>query len=303
MESIRVGLDWTPNTNHTGFFVAKEKGYYQEVGIEVDIQHPGQDGYAMTPAKKLEKQEVDFAVAPSETVISYNTKENPVSVKAVAAILKTDASAIVTLRESGIERPSQLDGKVYGSYQARYEDKIVEKMVRNDGGKGDLKIEYPDKLGIWNVLLNQKCDATWIFVPWEGIEAQGKNIQMNYFRMEDFGIPYGYSPVIIARESDIQDRNHEFRQFMHATRKGFQFAAKEVGEAAQILRKYVTPHDLKNIDLALSQEVINNHMEHPEEWGEMKGAKWSAFISWLKRFNLVDPHIDSEQLYTNELLV
>lgn len=297
-----MGLDWTPNTNHTGFFVAKEMGYYQEVGIEIDIQHPGMDNYEQTPAKKLERGLVDFAIAPSETVISYNTKSTPVSVKAVAAILKSDASAVVTLYESGIERPLQLDGKVYGSYQARYEDKIVEQMIRNDGGKGTLKIDYPEKLGIWNILLSQKCDATWIFVPWEGIEAQGKNIQMNYFRMEEFGIPYGYSPVIIARTQDIEEREHVFKQFMHATRKGFQFASKEVGEAAQILKKYVTDHDRQNINLALSQELINNHMEDPAEWGQMKGPKWSAFISWLKRFDLVDPHVDSEELYTNKLL-
>jgi len=48
----------------------------------------------------------------------------------------------------------------YASYQARYEDHIVKQMIRNDGGNGDIQITYPDKLGIWNTLLQGKVDAT-----------------------------------------------------------------------------------------------------------------------------------------------
>ena len=197
MTRIRLALDWTPNINHIGFFVAQELGYYQQQGIELEVLNPSTDNYAVTPGKKLELNQADVVIAPFETVISLNNKANRVAAVAVYAILQEDLSSIACLAGSGIVSPKQLDGKIYASYKARYEDHIVRQMVRNDGGTGNLNISYPDKLGIWNTLLEQKADATWIFDNWEGVEAAGKNIALTRFRMRDFGIPYGLSLIHI----------------------------------------------------------------------------------------------------------
>ena len=64
MKQLRVALDWTPNINHIGIFIAKELGYYQEKGIEIEILNPFEDNYKITPAKKLELGLADFAIAP-----------------------------------------------------------------------------------------------------------------------------------------------------------------------------------------------------------------------------------------------
>ena len=69
----QVALDWTPNTNHTGFFVAKSKGWYKEVGLEVTLVSPHVDGYKSTPATRVAERQVEFAICPSESVISYYT--------------------------------------------------------------------------------------------------------------------------------------------------------------------------------------------------------------------------------------
>ena len=190
MTTIKIALDWTPNINHIGIFVAKEMGFYHEEKIDVQILNPADDNYSLTPGKKLEMGITDFAIAPFETVISLNNKINTVNAIAVFAILKEDISSIATLSSAGINRPKDLDGKIYASYKARYEDHIVKELIKNDGGSGDIKLLYPDKLGIWNTLLQQKADATWIFNNWEGIEAASKNIALNKFQLTDFNIPY-----------------------------------------------------------------------------------------------------------------
>lgn len=79
--------------------------------------------------------------------------------RAVATLLADSTSAIVTLASSGIDRPSQLDGKVYASYGARYEGRIVQQLIRNDGGKGDFTESTPAMLGIWNTLLKASAAA------------------------------------------------------------------------------------------------------------------------------------------------
>ncbi|HLL94923.1 MAG TPA: ABC transporter substrate-binding protein, partial [Spirosoma sp.] len=119
---IRLALDWTPNTNHTGFYVALAKGTYKKAGLDVQIISPDIDNYQLTPAKRVALGQADLAITPSESVISFQTKGVPLV--AIAAVLARDASAIITLKQSGITRPQQLDGKVYASYGARYEDEI-----------------------------------------------------------------------------------------------------------------------------------------------------------------------------------
>lgn len=124
MKKIRLALDWTPNVNHIGFFIAQELGFYTERNIDVDIVTPADDNYSTTPAKKVEKNAADIALCPLESLLSYQTKSTPFPLTAIATIYKQDMSAIVVKKGSGIQSPKDLDGKRYASYKARYEDHI-----------------------------------------------------------------------------------------------------------------------------------------------------------------------------------
>ena len=77
MPPIRVALDWTPNINHAGFFVALERGYFADRGLEVTFESPHSDDYASTPASKLAAGKVDIAICPSESIISYACQVRP----------------------------------------------------------------------------------------------------------------------------------------------------------------------------------------------------------------------------------
>ncbi len=101
----------------------------------------------------------------------------------------------VTLRESGIDRPQKLDGKKYASYGARFEGRIVQQMIQQDGGKGDFEEIVPKKLGIWNTLLEKVADATWIFSGWEGCSASIAGIQLNEFQLSSYGY-HGHYPLV-----------------------------------------------------------------------------------------------------------
>ncbi len=134
MQTLSIALDWTPNTNHIGIFVAQQLGFYKELGLEVAVVHPLADNYQVSPGKKLELDEVDFSIAPFETVISLNNKPNKVHAVAIFALLQEDLSCIVSLESTEIKRMKDLDGKIYASYKARYEDLIVKEMIKADGG-------------------------------------------------------------------------------------------------------------------------------------------------------------------------
>ena len=302
MPTLSIALDWTPNTNHTGFFVAQELGYYAASGVELHIISPATDEYATTPAKKLELSEVDFAVAPFESVISLNTKPARVPAVAIAALLQQDISSIATLAASNIARPRDLDGRTYASYRARYEDAIVRQLIVNDGGTGDFTVTYPDKLGIWNTLLTGAADATWIFDNWEGVEAETQGVALRTFALADYGIPYGYSPVVMATAEGIATRRAEYTAFLQATKKGFQFAIQNQREATDILRRHVPERDARLIDLEKSQAAAAAFYGNASEWGTMAASRVEAFLDWLIAHGLETEAVKNVPLFTNSLL-
>lgn len=268
----------------------------------MQIVHPGFDDYALTPAKKLELRQVDFAITPLESVISLNNKENQVDAVAVYAILQEDLSSIAVLKSSGIERPAMLDNKIYASYNARYEDHIVQALIRNDGGRGEIVLVHPEKLGIWNTLLDEIADATWIFDNWEGTEAENNGIELNCFRLRDFGIPYSYSPVITARKSAIATHFEAYSAFIDATRLGYRFAAEHHAEAAKLLTPHLTEYDRNRINLFRAIERTIPALRSEDDFGVMNQDRIHAFMSWLVEHRLESKAILEQTLFTNELL-
>ena len=96
MKPVAIALDWTPNTNHAGFYVAKAKGFYAEAGLDVELLSPHVDGYKETPASKLTSGQAHFAVTPSETVVSFHTNKAEAKPKivAVATLLQVRCAAL-----------------------------------------------------------------------------------------------------------------------------------------------------------------------------------------------------------------
>ena len=296
MKKIKLALDWTPNINHIGFFVAKEKGFYKENDLKVEFLTPDLDDYLITPAKKVEMNISDFGLCPTESLISFRTKKNPFILKGLMTIFQEDVSAIATVESNNILRPKHLDGRSYASYKARYEDKIVKKMIINDGGIGNLKIFYPKRLGIWNTLIENKYDSTWIFINWEGVEASKKNINLELYKMSDFGIPYSYSPILFSSSDYINNNSNTVRKFIESSRKGYTYCYENMDEAVSILNKFVPITD-KGIDLIECLKISIDHFGPRENFGKIDLKKIDIFLKWLK-----DNNIDNNAFISNDII-
>lgn len=316
---IRVALDWTPNTNHAPFLVAQAMGYYADAYLEVEIVNPASDDYSKTPAARLAAGEVDLALAPSESVLAYRFgsstgKKTPL--RAVATIFRQDVSAIAVLKSSGITRPKDLDGKVYASYAARYEDDIVRELIRADGGSGDINIVQPPKLGIWETLLKGEADATWIFPSWEGVAAQNKGVELTCFELNrpsnDYQIPYGYSPLIIENE-DAKLPKDVLKAFLRATRKAVvDLVGDEDMRLEDAIEREVPREDVPivapSLKKLIAEEAFSTRQSRGSDWGVMDPRVWEDWVGWLQKRNLltkrdgssIEEQLDPASLYTNE---
>ncbi len=298
---LRLALDWTPNINHIGFFVAKERGFYDQRGIEIEIIDPSSDHYRTTPAKKIELGMADLALCPTESLISYRTKEIPFDLMAIATVFQHDLSAIAVKAESDISRPKDLDGRSYASYQARYEDQIVRQMIRNDGGQGQIDVSYPPKLGIWNTLMDDSFDSTWIFLNWEGVEAEAKQVPLHYFKMQDYDVPYGYSPVVAGSASRMRENESLYADFLAASKQGHEYASANRAEAAVSLAKLIPDHD-QGTDLMKALDMSAAAWGDFGAWGHMDQESVSSFLQWIYDHQLERVEISPDEISTNHYL-
>ncbi|GAB4021682.1 ABC transporter substrate-binding protein [Spirosoma koreense] len=306
---IRLALDRTPNTNHTGFYVALAKGTYKEAGLDVQLISPDEQNYQTMPARRVAQNDAHLAITPSESVISYQT--NGVPLVAVATLLARDISAIVTLKESGIDRPCELDGKVYASYGARYEEDLIRQLIQNDGGRGQFVPHKTGWSGIWKALLTREVDAAWFWLTWEGVRADIDGVDLNQFLFDEYEIPYGYNPVLTAHRDWIDENSDALRRFVEATAAGFRFAAKEPDEASRILMKTANHPSLTNRNFVeQSQQMVSGYYLDAEgHWGYMHRTIWSSFVTWMIRNRMLTDtngeliqRMDVDSLFTNEFL-
>ena len=292
MTEFKLALDWTPNINHIGFIVGKEKGFYENYNINLNIQSPADDNYKNSPAKKIELGIADFGLCPTESVLSFRTKNNPFNLFAIGTIFQEDVSAIVVSKDSPVKRPKDLDGRSYASYGARYEDQIVKQLIKNDGGKGDIKISYPKRLGVWNTMKNNLYDSTWIFMNWEGIE----NPNLNFFRLKDYNIPYSYSPLIVASEKLINRSRPGINDFLKATKQGYIYSMNNIQESTEILYNYL-PNSDKMINIIESLKFSIPYFGNSKSFGKISKDVFQKFFKWLELNEIENRLINVDEIY------
>jgi ABC-type nitrate/sulfonate/bicarbonate transport system substrate-binding protein len=319
---VVVALDWTPNGNHLGFYVAKDLGFYESAGLDVRLVSPHDEAYVgsyvapkdvdgvdsanaaidppyVTPCGQVADGSAHFGINSPEGVVNWNVTPGRPNLKAVAALLHDrNTSAIVTLRSSGIDTPGKLDGKVYASYAARFEGRIVQEMIRADGGKGDFTETTPPMLGIWNTLLAGEADATWVFRQWEGCEAELKGVDLNVFPVCDYGMPYAYAPCLCAKPEWLAENEKVARAFLAATARGYAFARDDpVASAAILVRLARLENDGLEIDPGLAQKsaaYLRDKFIAAEAagaagrgWGRMEEEVWRRYVAWLWNMGLL----------------
>jgi NitT/TauT family transport system substrate-binding protein len=220
-------------------------------------------------------QQALHALILAFSAISFATSEpDKPRLRAVAAVMNRDASAIVTLASSGITRPAMLDRRTYASYCGRFEMNIVRQMIRNDGGAGLVEEVTPPKLGIWDTIVHGQYDSTWVreahdvqrcraqscavqvFMGWEGVQASRKGVQLNAFYLSDFKCPYGYTPILLGHPAFLASNSEATRTFLAVCARGFQFAAAHPREAARMMCEVSQHPTLADIEYALLIDVL-----------------------------------------------
>lgn len=300
-----VALDWTPNTNHTGMYIALSKGWYKALGLDVVILPYSSN---VSPDVLVVSGKADVGVGATEGILADAATGAPVV--SIAAIIAHNTSGFVALAGNGINRPKDFINKLYGGSGSPTETAIINSIIKKDGGTGSFKNVSLD-VEAMQALETKKIDFVWVFEGWEVIQARRQGYKINYFPLLSYGIHDYYTPNIITSPSEIKQKSGLLKKFMEATKKGYEYAINNPKEAAKILIASVPKGTFPDTNFIIaSQEFLSKHYaDEDKSWGFQTKDGWYKYPQFLiDNQAILDSNgkpvkkLNLDSLYTNKFL-
>lgn len=297
-QDVTLMLDWVPNTNHTGIYVAQANGYFREAGLNITIIEPG-EVYA---EHAVAAGAADFGVSFQEQVTLARADDVPIV--SIAAIIQHNSSGFASRAGLGARSPRDWEGLRYGSFGSPFEAPTLELLMNCDGGEfAALEIVdtgFSDPLAL---LDEEQTDLAWIFYGWQGIQAEHEGIDLQIVMMEDWFdcIPDYYTPVFIASEETIQERPQIVRTFLEAIARGYHFTIDYPDQAAEILLEAVP--ELNEELVQRSQSWLSpRYQADASRWGEQDIQVWQTYSDWMVEIGILAESIQAKNAFTNDYL-
>jgi putative hydroxymethylpyrimidine transport system substrate-binding protein len=299
LHKITLWLDWYPNSDHAGIYVAMANGYYAQAGLEVNPQVPSGAADAVA---LVTHGTGDIGISYEPTVLLARAQGVPVT--ATGAIIQRPLNCLMALRSTGITRPRDLMSHTVGvaGDPADYTD--LRALLAHDGG------DY-NKVKIVNVgynllqaFLSHRVDAIiggyW---TWEALQAAAQGVPVNVMRLDQYGIPTYNELVFVTGPNQLRNESGYLRAFLKATFAGYAYAAAHPAEATSILLK------VKGI-LSTSSGLIQHSItllaplfKGPSgKYGTMDVAQWQAYANWMTAGHLLPKHLETAQIVNQSLL-
>lgn len=296
--TMRVGLDWTPNTNHSGLYLARDKGFYQEQGLDVEIMQAQEGG---TVEQLVAAGRLDVGVSYQEAVTQARAEGLPIV--SVAAIMQHNTSGFASRASANIRSAKDFEGKTYGGFGSPIEEAVLRGLMECAGADFD-KVKLVD-IGATDFFVATErgdVDFAWIFAGWTGIEARQRGIALNTVLLnEQQCIPDYYTPVLITSEQLIATKPELLQRFVAATSKGYGLAISAPDEAAAVLLAAAPELDTQLVQQS-QQYLAQQYQADAPRWGEQKATTWQAYAQWMADRKLLKKQIVPEQAFTNQFL-
>ena len=295
---VTICLDWTPNTNHTGLYVAQKMGYYEEAGLEVEILPAPEGGSSALVAAGG----ADFGIDAQDTLAPAFVGEDALPVTAVAALIQHNTSGIISLASDNIQSPKDLEGKTYATWENPVEQAVIKSLMEADGGDFSKLNLVPSTVSDVITALNTNIDTVWIFYAWDGVATELKGYDTNFMDFAKLNTTFDYyTPIIIANNDFLAENPDTAKAFLAATAKGYEYAIENPDAAADILLEAAPELD-PEIVKASQEWLADQYIADAEKWGYIDPARWDGFYTWLTENNLVDGELPAGTGYSNDYL-
>ena len=280
-------LDYTPNTNHSGIYVAIAKGYYADENLDVEVVQPPEDGAdALVGTGKAQ-----VGMSYQDVMANSLGSDDQLPVTAIAATIQHNTSGIMSRAGEGIDRPKGMEGKRYGTWDQDVEKAMVKSVVETDGGDFS-KVQLVPSGDEVSGLKSNQFDCVWGYEGWGLQNAKLQDLSCDYwsFRSIDSVFDY-YTPVVVANNDFLANSPEVAKAFLRATKKGYEFCVENPDEAAQILCD-AAPETDSELAKASAEYLADQYTADASSWGIIDPQRWAAFYTWMNDNQLTPVALD-----------
>ena len=293
---VTLALDWFPNANHAGLFVALEKGYFEEEGLDVNAYTPA------NPASILQT----VGTGADQFGISYQpdlllARAAGVPVVSLVGIVQRHLNSVMTLKESGITRPRDLVGKKVGYPGIPTNEPLLDTMLKSDGARGLEDVELVNVgFNLALALISKEVDAC-VGCYWthESISMENQGYPVNIMRMEEWGVPRYYELILVTNEKMLDKDQDTVQRFVRAFLRGYEVAISDPQAAIDALAR-AHPEIDEAIDRPGVELIAPLWLAGAPTFGWQEGDRWVEFAQWMQDNDLLERIVDPLKAYTNE---
>jgi putative hydroxymethylpyrimidine transport system substrate-binding protein len=298
LKDVSIMLDWYPNAVHSYLYVAKEKGYFEEEGLNLDIQFPANP---TDPINLAAAGQITLGISYQPDVIIARANQD-VKIKSVGAIVRSPLNRVVYLEDSEIQSPKDLEGKTVGYPGIPLNESLIKSMVRADGGNPD-NVEMVDvgfELG--SSIVSEKVDAViGAYINHEVPVLKHEGYETRNLNPTEYGIPSYNELIAVTSDKTWEEEQDSIKAFWRAATKGYEFTAENPEEALNIL---LSNQDEANFPLVeevevQSLDILLPLMESDEGFGSQSKEQWEDTINWMKEAELIEKEPAVDDIFVN----
>ncbi len=298
-EKVKLALDWFPNANHAGLYMALEKGYFDEENLEVEMYTPSDPS---TVNQTVAAGADDFGINYQPDLLIARSQGVPVV--SIVGLVQHPLNSVQVLRESGISRPRDLVGKKVGYPGIPTNEPLLDTMLKHDGVEGGLaEVELVNVgFNLAEALISGSVDACiGCYFSHESFVMENRGFPVEILRMEEWGVPDFYELVVVTSEDTLKDRPDVVERFVRAVVKGYRDAAADPDAAVEVLLRRTGDE----VDPAIERpgiKVIAPLWKNGVPVGWQTADRWQEFAGWMNANGLLENPVDGEAAFTNQFV-
>lgn len=289
-------LDFLPGAVHAGIYAAVANGYYEDNNINLEIIQPTSTADTL---KLIDAGKADFGIADGIDLADQIAQGR--EAKGIMAVVQAPLGGLITLEESGITDPKQLEGKTVGVTGVPSDNAILDTIVTDAGGDpGKVDVVTIGFNGVQN-LESKKVDAFTGFWTADGTQVEFDGYPTTIFKLDEYGGPSYPGLMMFSTEGKIADDPELMTAFLDATVRGYEdvIADPQVGLDALAA-------EVPDLDPELTSEVLDAYLPifqaDAPAYGEVDTAAIESLSTFLVDNGLSEEPISPERYATNEFL-